>query len=104
MFKLFFYVVTNAQRWGRGATQIEALNNANLKTIQQRRDVEHFINTLILKPETPDDAFANLQKCWAVNDMGDLVKCSDVTEEDQKQIDLYFVGWANTHIHKGKVV
>jgi hypothetical protein len=34
--------------------------------------------------------------------MGQVVKCHDVTEEDQKLIDKYFVGWSHIHYNTNK--
>lgn len=103
-FKVFHWVVTSTNRWGKGATQEIALTNANLVTKALRKSTEYFINTLILKASISEADFNKLTACWGVNDFGNVVKCSDIDEHDQKLIDAHFVGWASTHIHKGKVV
>jgi hypothetical protein len=98
--KTIFYVITSHNRWGRGLTPKEAEKNASLTSASK---IHYVLHIGIFKEETTGDELKSLQTFWGVNDYGELVRCSDLTNEDEKLISSKLVGWSVIEYNKPKV-
>jgi hypothetical protein len=96
--KTIFFVVTSMQTWGKGLTPKEAEKNATLRPADK---TEYYLYIGVFKDCTSEE-LKSLLTFWGVSEMGQVVKCHDVTEEDQKLIDKYFVGWSHIHYNTNK--
>lgn len=90
--KAVYYCATNGNRWGKGYTIKEAKRNAGI--ITAKPSCEYYVMAAMLK-DPGEKEFENLYACITANpiDGSPEYYTRERTEEDDKMILKYHVGW-----------
>lgn len=87
-FKSIYWCLT-AGEWKRGFT----LQGVQSLAIKRGNLVTHVIYQAIFDPETSDLELQQLEKCWCIAGLGEIMACDDRDSSDDALIEKRFRGW-----------
>lgn len=97
--KAFYFVITDAHKWGRGTELKEAMKAAGLTKLPNKTKFAIYIG--VCKKETTEEQLSNLVTYWNVDNYGGLnayessgsKEAIEEYEADKQMIKECFVGW-----------